>query len=407
MTEPGRSDLTGAKRRFYPLPPWVSAATRLVHSGRFPDLNAGAIAPPIYQTSTFHFPEEYSESARAGEVYLYSRIRNPSVEGPEEIIRELEGGETARLFASGMGAITASLLSLLQSGDEVVALSGLYGGSTDLVNDLLPRYGIRVREVSDSEAQAPEEVVSPATRVILIESPTNPLLHVHDIARWARVADGVGAVLAVDNTFATPLNQTPLSLGAELALHSATKYLGGHSDLTAGAAVGPARILEKVDPKHFFGASLDPFAAFLLHRSLRTLGLRVARHNENGRRVVEALENHPALDRIFYPGRASAEEEGIASRQMRGRGGMVSLSLKGGAAAAERFLHHLKIVRVASSLGGVESLASVPGRTSHRYLTSDQLVARGIGPGLVRISLGIEAPEDLVRDLTEALDDSQ
>jgi cystathionine beta-lyase/cystathionine gamma-synthase len=394
----------GSRRRFEPLPEWVGVSTRLVHGARRPDYNAGAVVPPIFQTSTFHWPPERSEAAERGEAYLYTRNSNPSTDVPAELVRQLEGGEAARLFASGMGAITATVLSLLRSGDEVVALESLYGGTTDLITDLLPRYGVRVRQVPDAGAREPEALLREGTRLALVESPTNPVLRVHDIARWARAADGVGAVLLVDNTFATPINQNPLALGADLVVHSATKYLGGHADLMGGVLVGPARLVERVDAQQYLGATPDPFAAYLLTRGLRTLALRVERQNATGLRLAEAVRNHPAIARVHYPGWESPEDEEVASRQMRGRGGMVSLSLKGGAAAAERFLSGLRLFHIASSLGSVESLVSVPRQTSHRHLSARELTARGIDEGLVRLSLGIEDADDLVRDVSEALD---
>ncbi len=406
--DPSPSDPSSKNRRpFRPLPPWAGRATRLVHGGQRPELNAGAVVPPIYQSTTFRYPAPYSEAAAAGEVYLYSRNRNPTVEGPEELLRELEGGEAAQLFASGMGAISATILSLVRAGDEVVALESLYGGTTDLLADVLPRFGIRVRTVTDRDAAAPETVVSRSTRLALLETPTNPLLRVHDLRRWAEALDRVGGLLAVDNTFASPINQNPLALGADLVIHSATKYLGGHSDLLGGAVIGPARLVGRIDPNRLFGAPLDPFAAFLLHRSLRTLELRVAQQNQNAAAVVKALEGEPGLAKLHYPGRASPEEEAIAARQMRGRGGMLAISLRGGRPAVARFLAALRIVQVASSLGGVESLASAPRETSHRHLTEEQLGARGIDEGLVRLSLGIEAADDLARDLREAIAASQ
>jgi cystathionine beta-lyase/cystathionine gamma-synthase len=390
--------------RFDPLPEWVGPSTRLVHGARRPEYNAGSVVPPIYQTSTYHFPEKFSEAADRGGTYLYSRLANPTVEGPTEVLRQLEGGESARLFGSGMGAVMSVLLSLLKSGDEVVALDVLYGGTLDVLTDLFPGFGISVRFVSEREAREPETLLSSRTRIAWLESPTNPLLTVHDLARWAKACDSVGAILAVDNTFATPINQNPIALGADLVVHSATKYLGGHHDLLAGAVVGPTELLTRIDTKGDLGATLDPFAAFLLGRSLKTLALRVARQNENGRKVAEALATHPLVHRVYYPGRASEEEEAIASRQMRGRGGMVTLSLVGGVEAAERFVRRLRFVHSASSLGGVESLASVPAITSHRHLSTEERAARGIDDGLVRLSLGIEDSEDLVRDMTEALD---
>jgi cystathionine gamma-synthase len=397
-TEPKR------RARFDPLPPWAGPSTRLVHGARSPEYNAGAVVPPIYQTSTFHWPPERSESSDRGDAYLYTRIRNPSLEVPAEIVRQLEGGEAARLFASGMGAISATVLSLLNGGDRLVALEGLYGGTTDLITDLLPRYGVRVHQVTEAEAQDPDAAVGEGTRLVIVESPTNPMLTVHDLGRWAQAAHRAGSVLLVDNTFATPINQNPIALGADLVVHSATKYLGGHSDLIGGVLVGPAHLLARVDPKSYLGAAPDPFAAFLLSRGLKTLAIRVARQNENGLRVAESARDHPSVARVCYPGWASSQEESIAARQMRGRGGMVSISLKGGAAAAERFLSHLRFFHVAASLGGVEGLVSVPRATSHRHLSPRELESRGIDEGLVRLSVGIEETDDLVRDVTEALD---
>jgi cystathionine beta-lyase/cystathionine gamma-synthase len=406
VAEEGASPQKDERRprpRFDPIPPWAGPSTRLIHGARRPDLNAGAVVPPIYQTSTFHFPSSFSESAERGGTYLYTRNENPTTEVAEELMRRLEGGESARLFASGMGALSAALLSLVKPRDEVVAAGGLYGGTTGLVDDLT-RFGVGVRNLTDDEAQAPENRLTDSTRLVVIESPTNPLLRVHDLRRWAQEARRVDATLLVDNTFATPINQNPIGLGADLVMHSATKYLGGHSDLLGGVLVGSERLLGRIDAHDRLGATPDPFATFLLTRSLRTLALRVARHNENAARVAEAVAEHPAVARVHYPGWASAEEEEVAARQMRGRGGVLSLSLKGGAPAVERFLRHLTFVHVAASLGGVESLASVPVQTSHVHLDAAARRAVGIDDRLVRLSLGIEETDDLVRDITGALD---
>lgn len=388
---------------FVPLPPGVGLGTRAVHAGRRPELNAGALVPPIYQTSTFHFPAAYSEAAPRGRVHLYTRYTNPTQEAAAEVLRTLEGAEAARVFASGMAAISSAVLAFVRAGDTVVAPVELYGGSLDLLRDVLPRFGVTVRWVP-ADARDPTPFFRDRPRVALLETPTNPRLTVHDLRAWADVAHAAGALLLVDNTFATPINQRPLGLGADLVLHSASKSLGGHSDLIAGAVAGRRELVDRVEPMlRILGGTLDPFAAFLLHRGLRTLPLRVARHNENGRRVVEALAEHPAVERIHYPGRASAEEERIAARQMVGRGGVLSLELRGGRTTVERFLHRLQLVQVAASLGGVESLASVPALTSHAHLTAEERRRLGLSEGLVRISLGIEDPDDLVRDLRDAL----
>jgi methionine-gamma-lyase len=391
-------------RRFDPLPAWVGPTTQLVHGARRPDWNAGAVVPPIYQTSTFHFPAEHSEAEGRGRTYLYSRTENPTTEVPAELIRQLEGAEDVRLFGSGMGAMTAAVLSFARPGDEVVAAGSMYGGTTDLLTDLLPRFGVAPRLLSDGEAEVPEGRLSPRTRLVIVESPTNPLLRVHDLRRWAAECDRAGALLLVDNTFASPINQRPLALGADLVMESGTKYLGGHSDLLAGALAGPTALLERVDSQGYFGAALDPFAGFLLGRSLKTLAVRVERQNANGAAVAAAVANHPAVARVHYPGRASAEDEAIAARQMRGRGGVLSISLRGGAPAGERFLSALRLVHIASSFGSVESLASIPRQTSHRHRTPEELRAAGIDEGLVRLALGIEDTADLVRDVNEALD---
>ena len=394
-----------AQPRFDPLPAWAGPSTTVLHGARRPERNSGAVVPPIYQTTTFHFPGELSEVTRPEDVHLYTRYANPTDEVPAEIVRRLEGAAAARAFGSGMGAISTTLLTFLHAGDEVVALEDLYGGSLEILRRLSEQFGVQVRWVSAAAAAEPESVVGSATRFVLLESPSNPMLRVTDIARWAKAADRAGAILAVDNTFATPINQQPLALGADLVIHSATKYLGGHADLMGGVVVGPKELVERVDAtSRFTGSVLDPFAAFLLTRSLRTLPLRVERQNENGRRVAEALEGHPAVTRVHYPGRGSPEQEEIARRQMSGRGGMLSVEVKGGSAGARKFMGHLRFVHPASSLGGVESLASVPRETSHVHLTEAQRQSRGITEGLVRLSLGLEDAEDLVRDLIESLD---
>lgn len=391
--------------RFDPLPEWIGPSTAAVHGARRPERNAGAVVPPIYQTTNFHFPAEFSEVSDPRDTRLYTRYSNPSQEVPAELLRSLEGAEAARVFASGMGATTATMFTLLGPGDEVVALSDLYGGTLDLLRSVLPRYGIRVRWVPPGDGHDPTKFVGPQTRMIWLESPTNPTLVLHDIAAWADAGQKFGALTVVDNTFATPINQRPLSRGADLVIHSASKYLGGHSDVMAGFVAGRSEVVERIDATHrLFGALLDPFAGFLLTRSFRTLEVRVRRHNENGARVAEALSNHPNVGKVHYPGRGGSEQESLARRQMTGRGGMVTFEVRGGSEAVRRFLHHLRLVQVAASLGGVESLVSVPTETSHTHLTAAELAERGITPGLVRLSVGIEESDDLVRDLTEALD---
>jgi cystathionine beta-lyase/cystathionine gamma-synthase len=389
--------------RYHPLPEWVGPSTRAVHAGSRDDANAGSVVFPVYQTSTFRFPAEYSESRGPGDVHLYTRLDNPTQEVAAELVRSLEGAEAGRVFGSGMGAISSTVLSLVSPGDEVVALEDLYGGTLTLLGDLLGRYGVRVRWVAASAVDRPEEHLTRATKLVFLESPTNPLLRVVDLRRWAEAAHGVGAQVVVDNTIASPVNQRPLALGADVVVHSASKYLGGHSDLIAGAAAGSRGTMERIDrTQAVLGSCLDPFAAFLLARGLRTLSVRMDRHNANGERVVAALRSDPSVAHVFYPGWEGARAEEIVAAQMRGRGGLLAVELRGGAPAAARFLRALRLVQVAASFGGVESLVSRPPETSHTRLSVSELAARGIGPGLVRLSLGIEDPDDLVRDLTEA-----
>jgi len=378
-----------------------------VHAGARDDANAGAVVFPIYQTSTFHFPAAFSEAEDPSGVHLYTRLDNPTQEVAAELVRSLEGAEAARVFGSGMGAISSTVLTFVRPGDEVVALDDLYGGTVELLRDLLPRFGVPVQLLSASEAARPDEAIRPGTRLVYFESPTNPLLRVHDIRRWAEAARAVGATSVFDNTFATPVGQSPLALGVDLVVHSASKYLGGHSDVIAGAVAGRRELVDRIGrTQAILGSPLDPFAAFLLTRGMKTLPLRVARASGNAARVVAALEDHPAIRRIHYPGREGPGAEAVAASQMRQRGGVLALELAGGREAVARFLGRLRLVHVAASLGGVESLASVPRETSHRSLSDAEAEARGIRPGLVRLSLGIEEPDDLVRDLTDALRES-
>jgi cystathionine beta-lyase/cystathionine gamma-synthase len=392
------------RRPFRPLPEWAGAETRLVHGAERPERNAGAIVPPIYQTSTYRYPAEFSEARDGGGVYQYTRHENPSQEVAAELLRGLEGAEAARVFSSGMAAISTTLLALARPGEEIVALEELYGGTLELLSGLLPRYGVPVRLVSAEEAAAPEECLTEETRIVYLESPTNPTLRVHDLARWAVTADRVGAISVVDNTFATPLLQRPLELGIDVVVHSATKYLGGHSDLIGGAVAGPAALLERIRAAQVvLGGALDPFAAFLLARGLRTLSVRLDRQCATASELCRRLAAHPGVQRVCYPGRGGRDEEAVAARQMRGRGGMLAFTLAGGAPAVDRFLHRLELIQVAPSLGGVESLISVPRATSHRHLSPEELVRRGIDEGMVRLSVGLESAEDLWRDLASAL----
>jgi len=367
----------------------------------------GALAVPIVQTSTFAFGSA-AEMRRYldgdEELFLYTRYANPTVRELEESLAAVEGAEAALALSSGMAAMTTAVTSLVRAGDEVLASRALYGGTVHLVTELLPRFGVAGRLVAAADLARIDRVAGGRSRVLIVESPTNPTLEVVDIGAVCASAHARGLAVVVDNTFATPLLQRPLALGADLVMHSLTKGLAGHSDVVGGALAGPrerigaARATMKV-----LGGCLDPHAAFLALRGLKTLHLRVPRQCENALALARRLEGHPAVRRVLYPGLPSHPGHDVARRQMSGFGGMVTLVLEGGLAAAERFYDRLRLVARAASLGGVESLASLPLHTSHYGLSGDELREAGIDPGMVRLSLGVEDADDLIADVEQAL----
>lgn len=383
-----------------------SFATRAVHAGQGADPRTGAHATPIYQTSTFILGELARGAALfAGEAegHVYSRVSNPTITALEEKIASLEGAEDAVAFASGMGAIAAVFLSLLKSGDEVLILGPIYGGTRGLLEEMLPRFGITARAVSDADLAG---AVTERTAMIYVESPTNPNLLIHDLANAAAVAREHGLISVADSTFATPYLTRPVEHGIDLSVHSATKYLGGHGDLIAGLVAGSRELLESVrgEGLRHIGATLDPHVAFMLLRGMKTLHLRMEAHCENARRVAEALVGKPGVKRVYYPGLKDHPSHEVAARQMSGFGGMVSVELSGGLGAAAAFLESLKLFDHAVSLGDVASLASHPASTTHQLLPKEMLEAEGITDGLVRLSVGIEDPADLVADVLQALE---
>jgi cystathionine beta-lyase/cystathionine gamma-synthase len=338
------------------------------------------------------------------ELHLYTRYGNPTLRELGDALAALEGGEAGLVFASGMAAMSTAVLSLAAAGDEVLASASLYGGTTRLVRELLPKLGIGGRVVGLADLARLDRVVGPRSRVLIIESPTNPALDVVDIAAAAASAHDHGLALVVDNTFATPFLQRPLGLGADLVMHSLTKALGGHSDLIGGALVGPrARIDQAHALLKVLGGCMDPHPAFLALRGLKTLHLRVQRQSESALLLARHLEGHAKLLRVIHPGLPGHAGHEIARRQMSAFGGMLTIVLAGGLAAAERFYDGLRLVTRAASLGGVESLVSLPVHTSHHGYTEEQLRAAGIDPGMARISVGVEDVEDLMRDVDDAL----
>ena len=386
--------------------PRPGPATRAVHAGQLED-RYGAVSTPVYQSSTFRFPTLAAMLAafQAGAgAMVYTRYGNPTIDAVEVKLASTEDAEAALTFASGMAAISSSLLSLMGPGDRILVQREIYGGAHELVTAWGPKLGWTVDWFSTGDEAALAAGLAKRPRVVYAESPTNPLLRVIDLARLAARAHGVGALLVVDNTFATGHLQKPLALGADLVVHSATKYLAGHNDLIAGAAMGnKARIAALWKVRKVFGGCIDPDAAAALDRSLKTLPLRVERACANAADVARFLEAHPFVARVHYPGLAAHPDHAIAREQMQDFGAMVTVELAGDSAAAARFVDNLRVFQLAASLGSVESLVSVPAASSHFALTPEERAAAGVTDGMVRLSVGIEDAADLIEDLTRAL----
>ena len=383
-------------------------STELIHVGE--RVTAGITPPlttPIYETSTFVFEsaaEVQAYQAGRSSGYLYSRYENPTVVAVEEKLAAVEGAERSLLFSSGQAASTHALLTLLQQGDEVVCSAAIYGGTHHLITDLLPRLGITGRFVTLDELADPARVIGPRTRVVWFESPINPTLRCVDVRAVAAACRDAGVASVVDNTFACPINQPVLSMGVDLSMQSATKYLNGHSDVTAGVLSGSRDRIEPIARvRRLMGSTLDPQPAYALGRGLKTLPLRVAKHNANALAVATALESHPKIARVYYPGLPSHPDHEIARRQMLGFGGMVTIDVGGGQEAAFRTFDRLRVIKRAASLGGVESICSLPILTSHTGMSDDELARAGVSRGMIRISIGLEDAQDLIEDLEQAL----
>jgi cystathionine gamma-lyase len=373
-------------------------STRAIHAGQEADAATGATVVPIYATSTYT-----QEAPGKHKGYEYSRSGNPTRTALETCLAALEGGERGLAFASGLAATTA-VLSILKPGDEVAAAADLYGGTYRLLERVLKPWGLVTRYTEDLSPAGFARIVTPATRLVWIETPTNPLLQIVDIAAIAAVARKVGAPLAVDNTFASPYLQLPLTLGADLVVHSTTKYLGGHSDVIGGAVIGSRALLEPIAfYQNAAGGVPGPFDAWLTLRGLKTLAVRMERHSSNARHLAELLARHPKVARVYYPGLPSHPGHEVARKQMRDFGGMISISLRGGKEAALRMLTRTRLFSLAESLGGVESLIGHPATMTHASIPPEIRQARGIDDGLVRLSVGIEDVADLQRDLENAL----
>ena len=385
--------------------------TKAIHAGNVKDAQYGALSTPIYQSSTFVFDSCEQGGRRfagAENGYIYTRLGNPTTTVLENKIAALEGGEACLATASGMGAISSTLWTIAGAGKHIIADGTLYGCTFALLNHGITRYGVEVDFIDTSDLEALRAHLKENTVAVYLETPANPTLKITDIAAVAREAHGYNPAIKVicDNTFASPALQNPLSLGADVVVHSATKYLNGHGDVVAGFVVGKADFISQVrlfGLKDMTGAVMDPFAAWLLLRGLKTLELRMARHCENAGKIAAFLAAHPAVEKVNYPGLATHKGHDVAARQMKDFGGMLSFEVRGGKAAGMKLVNALKLITVAVSLGDAESLIEHPASMTHSTYSEEELREAGIAPGLIRLSAGLENAEDLIADLEQAM----
>jgi cystathionine beta-lyase/cystathionine gamma-synthase len=382
-------------------------ATELIHAGESDHGTAVPLTTPIYETATFVFEsakEVLAYNEGRSSKYLYSRYANPTVVSVERKLAALDRTEDALLLSSGMGATTTLLMAHARAGDEIVCGAAIYGGTLHLLKDLLTKFAITVRFVSVEALAQPERLIGERTRIVWFESPINPTLRCVDVRRISEACRARGVLSVLDNTFASPINQQPFALGVDLAMQSATKYLNGHSDVTGGVVSGPRALVEPVAmARRLVGTVMDPYPAYALGRGLKTLPLRVARHNGSAQAVAEFLAKDARVSQVYYPGLPSHPDHDIAKRQMTGFGGMICFDLGGRYDRAERLYDRLKVIKRAASLGGVESLISMPVLTSQWGHTDEQLREAEVTRGMLRLSVGLEDPEDLIEDLDQAL----
>jgi cystathionine gamma-synthase len=363
---------------------------------------------PVVHSVSFGYKDldEWYDVAKGEESgYIYSRNTNPTVDAFEEKLRQLEGAEAATSFSTGMAAISNALFTLLSPGERVVSIKDTYGGTNKIFLDFLPRFDINVTLCDTTDHDALEKEIAKGCELLYLETPTNPTMKVVDIARLAEAGHKVGAIVVVDNTFATPINTNPLQLGADLVIHSATKFLGGHADALGGIVCGSKALVKRIYGfREITGATLHPMSAYLLLRGMKTLDLRVKRQNESALKIAHFLKSHPFVKDVFYPGLQSHINHDVAKKQMRGFGGVLSFFLDGDFDAVRLFLPRLKYAHMAANLGAVETVVGPPRTTSHVEVTPEQRAAMGIPESLIRYSVGIEDPDDLIADLSQALD---
>lgn len=385
-------------------------ATKAIHGG-YEKNEVGALATPIYQTSTFMFDSAEQGGRRFAqeeEGYMYTRLGNPTCTQLEEKVAILEGSEACVATASGMGAITSALWTILEAGDHVVAAETLYGCTFSYLNHGLPRYGVEVTFVDTTDPAKVKEAMKENTKVVYLETPANPTLKITDIEAVSKIAhEKEDCVVIVDNTFSTPYLQKPLELGADIVVHSATKYLNGHGDLTAGFVCGNKEYINDVrlfGVKDMTGACLGAFEAYLIIRGLKTLEIRMERHCDNALKVAKFLEEHPVVEKVYYPGLESFSQYELAKKQMRLSGAMISFEIKGGIDEGKKVMNNVKLCTLAVSLGDAETLIQHPASMTHSPYTDEEREASGISNGLIRLSIGLETPEDIIKDLKNALD---
>jgi cystathionine beta-lyase/cystathionine gamma-synthase len=395
---PARSEGASREKR--------SFETRAIHAGKEHNPTA-ALTPPIFQSSTFKLESaaqgaELAQSIAPAE--FYTRWGNPTTKHLEAILADLEGSEAALAFASGMGAISAVLFSTLSPGDHLLVGRSIYSGVNELANGFLPRFGVECSFVDASQVEKVESAVRKNTRVILVESPTNPTLEICDLAAIAAIGKAHGVLTALDNTFATPVNQNPLAYGFDVSIHAATKFIGGHSDATAGVICAGKEFIQRAwYHLKLHGACLSPFESWLLIRGVKTLYVRVREQNRSALEIARFLQECPQVERVHYPGLESHPNHALASRQMRGFGGIVSFELTGGLRAGKHTVESLRLIQLAVSLGGVESIIQHPASMTHGTLPEEEIRKAGISPGLLRLSIGLESADDLKADLAQAL----
>lgn len=395
----------------------LSLATRAIHGTKLYPYQ-GPVSLPIYQTSTYRFAssEDAIRYAKGDDsVYVYTRYHNPTVHDVEEKLALMENAEAAALFASGMAAISTAILAITTAGEEIVSTPALYGGTYRFFRDELPKLKIGVKYADPKKLSSLRQLITPKTSIVYLETPTNPTLGIVDIAelvRYVRQAEnsvGRKITIMIDNTFASILNQDPFAFGVDVIVESATKYLGGHSDIMSGVVLGTKEYIKKVKTSaKYYGGCADPFAAFLLYRSLKTFELRVQRQNENAMALATALEKHKNVKRVLYPGLPSHPQHRIAKKQMTGFGGMVTIEVKPSkkllpVEAAVKVCDNLRVAVNAMSLGGVETLVSIPVYSSHVFMSDAELKRHGVTPGMIRISVGVEGIDDLIADFEQAL----